>query len=67
MNKFIQKLALLFIATAINLISLAQTAVQPAGNGTSANPYLIATLDNLYWVSQNGSSWGSGFFANCQY
>ena len=33
----------------------------PQGSGTSADPYQIATLDNLYWVTQNGSSWGKYF------
>jgi len=37
----------------------AQTATPPAGDGTSGNPYQIATLDNLYWVTQNTGSWGS--------
>ncbi|NUQ81863.1 MAG: VCBS repeat-containing protein [Bacteroidetes bacterium] len=39
----------------------AQTAVQPSGAGTAGDPYQIATLDNLYWVTQNQSSW-SGYF-----
>ncbi len=38
-----------------------QTATAPAGSGTQADPYQIATLDNLYWVTQNSSSWGSYF------
>jgi len=36
----------------------AQTAVQPAGSGTSSDPYLVATLDNLYWITQNYRAWG---------
>ena len=39
----------------------AQTATAPAGNGTSSNPYQIATLNNLYWVTQNSSSWSKYF------
>jgi len=39
----------------------AQTATQPSGSGTSTNPYQIATLDNLYWISQNSGSWNSWF------
>jgi len=38
-----------------NVIS--QTAVQPAGSGTQVDPYQIANLDNLYWLSQNSSAW----------
>lgn len=33
----------------------------PSGSGTSGDPYLIANLDDLQWVSQNNSSWGSYF------
>ena len=29
-----------------------QTAVPPTGDGSVGNPYLIASLDNLYWLSQ---------------
>jgi hypothetical protein len=41
--------------------SFAQTADQPTGTGTSEDPYLIATLNNLYWVTQNSSSWDKHF------
>ena len=41
---------------------LAQTAVPPAlGDGTEANPYQIATWQNLYWLSQNSSAWDKYF------
>ncbi|MFZ9695783.1 MAG: hypothetical protein ACO3AY_07920, partial [Chitinophagaceae bacterium] len=40
--------------------SFAQTAVAPQGTGTSADPYIVANLSNLYWVSQNSSSWAAG-------
>jgi len=33
----------------------------PSGSGTSTDPYLISTLNNLYWVSQNSSVWGLYF------
>ncbi len=40
----------------------AQTATAPSsGDGSSGNPYQIATLNNLYWVTQNSTSWGSYF------
>ena len=39
----------------------AQTATTPAGDGSSGNPYQIATLNNLYWITQNSSSWNSHF------
>jgi hypothetical protein len=41
--------------------SPAQTAIQPSGSGTSTDPYLIASLENLTWVSQNSSSWSKYF------
>jgi len=41
---------------------LAQAAVAPAaGDGTSGNPYQIATWQNLYWISLNSSSWDKYF------
>ncbi len=39
----------------------AQTATAPSGTGTSVDPYLIATLDNLYWITQTSSSWSKYF------
>ena len=41
--------------------ALGQTATQPAGSGTAADPYQIATLDNLCWLMKNSSSWSSHF------
>lgn len=49
-----------FLATVISLMAivlLAQNAVEPLGSGTIADPYQIANLDNLYWMSTNQSSW----------
>jgi hypothetical protein len=28
-----------------------------AGDGSSGNPYQIATLENLYWIAENSSRW----------
>jgi hypothetical protein len=40
----------------------AQTATAPtSGDGSSGSPYQIATVDNLYWLSQNSSYWGKCF------
>ncbi len=44
----------------VNILSLSvftQTSTPPAGTGTSEDPYLIATLDNLYWITQNPGDW----------
>lgn len=40
----------------------AQTAIAPSGSGTSGDPYLVANLDNLYWVTQNTASWSGKYF-----
>jgi hypothetical protein len=34
-----------------------QTAIAPAGSGTSEDPYEIATWQNLYWITQNSTEW----------
>jgi len=34
---------------------------RPAGNGTVYQPFQIATLDNLNWLSQNTSAWEKNF------
>lgn len=39
---------------------IGQTATAPTGTGTSSDPYQIATLNHLYWVTQNTSSWAAG-------
>ncbi len=39
--------------------SFAQTADPPSiGDGSSGSPYQIATLNNLYWITQNSGEWG---------
>lgn len=41
---------------------IAQTATAPAsGDGTVGNPYQIATLDNLFWLTQNDTEWDKAF------
>ncbi len=42
-------------------VILGQSADQPAGDGTSDSPYQIATLNNLYWITQHSESWSSYF------
>lgn len=36
-------------------------ATQPSGSGTLVDPYIIANLDNLYWVTQNSAHWGKHY------
>ena len=48
-----------FLLTALIIASaclIAQTATQPAlGNGTTTDPYQIATLENLFWITADDS------------
>ncbi|MCD4829273.1 MAG: T9SS type A sorting domain-containing protein [Candidatus Cloacimonetes bacterium] len=55
-----QRMLLLFVLV-LSCTGLFADGVQPAGSGTSASPYQVATLDNLLWVSTNSSSWGAYF------
>ena len=56
------KLCFIFLVIILNAAILkAQTATAPSGTGTVGDPYLISSLDNLYWVTQNSSAWGSYF------
>jgi len=51
----ISTVVLIFISS---ISPLAQTAVVPsAGDGTVANPYQIATLENLYWIVSDTANW----------
>lgn len=57
MKKLIIPLLLLLMAN----FTFAQTSTPPtAGDGTAGNPWQIATLDNLYWLSQTPAEWGEG-------
>ncbi len=33
----------------------------PSGTGTSGDPYLIATLDNLNWIAQDAARWSMAY------
>jgi hypothetical protein len=51
-----------FVLSIIPTILFSQTATPPsAGDGTSGNPYQIAMLENLYWISQSPGTWSSYF------
>src|SRR6056297_3088087 len=53
-----KQLTLTLITLLITAASFGQTAEAPAnGDGSSSNPYEIANLNNLYWLSQNSSEW----------
>jgi len=53
-----RSILLLILSFALNLFA---DGVMSEGTGTQGNPYLIATLDNLLWVSTNSQSWSSHF------
>jgi hypothetical protein len=55
-----RKLLLLFILLISISLVFAQTAEAPlVGDGSSDNPYHIATLANLRWLSENSDKWAS--------
>jgi hypothetical protein len=52
----------LFALCQFSVFLQAQTATAPAaGTGTVGDPYQIATLENLYWITQNSSTWNKYF------
>lgn len=59
MKNITQLLFLLILLTANTVF--AQTATPPSGTGTIGDPYQIATLNNLYWVTQNSVHWNKYF------
>lgn len=48
------KAILILLLVTITVGLTAQTATMPAGSGTYSNPYQIATLENLYWITAPG-------------
>ena len=55
-------LTMLFFIVAMSKVFLAQTATVPVnGDGTSSNPYQIASLENLYWLTSTSSAWSKSF------
>jgi len=54
-------LLLMFMILIVANIKLLANGTLPAGSGTEGDPYQIATLDNLLWVSTNSSSWDKYF------
>jgi len=56
-----QKLCLFFIFFLCVSLTLIADGVQPTGSGTESDPYQVATLDNLLWISTNPESWDKFF------
>ncbi len=48
---------LMLFLLAIPSLTNAQTATIPSGSGTAGDPYLISSLENLYWLSQSDTVW----------
>ncbi|MCH8535685.1 MAG: hypothetical protein LAT51_11495, partial [Flavobacteriaceae bacterium] len=41
--------------------SILPEAIEPDGNGTPETPYLITSLENLYWITTTPTSWDANF------
>ncbi|MCC5916569.1 MAG: T9SS type A sorting domain-containing protein [Cryomorphaceae bacterium] len=50
-------LSFLFMSMAFGQTTTRPSGVQPSGNGSSATPYQIATIENLVWLADNSSTW----------
>jgi len=58
----LRKVLPLLLSTLLNNFLLSQTSIPPAvGDGSSSNPYQIASLENLYWLAANSSEWSKHF------
>ena len=60
-----RNIILVLILSLFYLNGHSQTATAPSGSGTSADPYLISSLENLYWVSTsliNNATFSDGKF-----
>ncbi len=51
----------LFTLFLLPMALFSQTATAPAGTGTIGDPYVITSVDNLYWITQNTAEWGKSF------
>ncbi|PIQ08361.1 MAG: hypothetical protein COW71_12240 [Ignavibacteriales bacterium CG18_big_fil_WC_8_21_14_2_50_31_20] len=62
MHKF---LIILFCVISQNLF--AQTSVPPSlGDGSPGNPYQIANLNNLFWITQNSNQWDKNYIQTAE-
>jgi len=52
---------LMVIVISALYFNLFADGVQPSGSGTIEDPYQVATLENLLWISTNSDSWSSHF------
>jgi len=62
MLPLMRKVSLILIFSFLIVHAKSQTSSPPTnGDGSMGNPYEIATLDNLYWLSQTSSKWNKHF------
>jgi len=55
---YLERTALACLFILITSTTYSQTVTPPSvGDGSESNPYEIATLENLYWLSQNSTEW----------
>jgi YDG domain/MBG domain (YGX type)/Secretion system C-terminal sorting domain/The GLUG motif len=61
MKRIFTGFVMAFITTTTITVS-AQVSTPPStGDGSAGNPYQIATLENLYWLSQNSGQWDKSY------
>ena len=53
----VNKNFILFFLMVMSASLLAQPGEQPSGSGTENDPYLVGTLNNLYWMMENSGEW----------
>jgi len=58
-NYGVKCVAAMFFALFAAVDSFSQTPTMPTGSGTSGDPYIVATLNNLYWITQHSIAWGA--------
>ncbi len=57
-----KRVTLIIFMIMISWSICAQVAVPPSvGDGSVNNPYQIATLENLYWISSNTANWANHY------
>lgn len=59
MNKTTASFLAIYIVMSVSK-AFGQTSTAPSGAGTAANPYAIATINNLYWLSKTSAQWSAG-------
>ena len=62
MKKYIKQLiCLCVILLLVPIVSNAQNPVAPKGSGTVEDPYIISTINNLSWLSNQSGEWSKYF------